>query len=190
MEHEYDLAKLAEDLSQKNPEITELYLFGSRARGTQSTRSDADVLVISSGHIKAHKLREFSAMHCDALDLFVVDGAKAVSSQNESFIEADDLTSLLKMLGAVKIWSRSSGREAANIEWRFYIKEGVDFVPTVLPNAHLTQARENATIEAGKLTIKQILGSLTASQAWKVGAAVIAVLAFMFIAGYKLGQLQ
>ena len=94
------------------------------------------------------------------------------------------------MLGAVKIWSRSSGREAANIEWRFHIKEGIEFEPTVLPNTHLTQVRESPPIEAGKLTIKQILGSLTAAQAWKVGAAVFAVLAFMFIAGFKLGELQ
>lgn len=190
MEHEYDLAKLAEDLSQENPEITELYLFGSRARGTRSTRSDADVLVISNGHIKPHKLREFSSTHCDALDLFVVDGAKAVSSQNESFIEAEDLPSLLKMLGAVKIWSRSSGREAANIEWRFHTKEGIEFEPTVLPNTHVTQGKENTSIEAGKLTIKQILGSLTTAQAWKVGTAVVAILTFMFFAGFKLGQLQ
>ena len=191
MEREYDLATLSEDLAQKIPEITELYLFGSRARGTKSTRSDADVLVISSGYIKPKQLREFSAEHCDALDLFIVEGGKAVSSQNESFIEADDFPELIQLLGATKIWSRSSGREAANIEWRFHINERIEFEPTVLPNTHNNSKNSKGeSIEAGKLTIKQILDSLTVAEAWAVGLGMAAILASVFYAGKWVGQFQ
>jgi len=99
LEKEYDLALLAENLAEAIPEITELYLFGSRARGTKSIRSDVDVLVIAIKHIQPRLLREFSFKNCEALDLFTVDRGKATSSQNESFIEAEDQPSLLTLLG-------------------------------------------------------------------------------------------
>ena len=67
----------------------------------------------------------------------------------------------------------------------------MEFVPTALPNAFISSEREESSpLELGKLTVKQILGSLTAAQAWKVGAAIIAILASVFLAGYKLGQFQ
>ena len=47
MEIEYGLALLSENLANEIREISELYLFGSRARNTKSTRSDADVLVVA-----------------------------------------------------------------------------------------------------------------------------------------------
>ena len=133
MDQEYDLAQLSEDLGKNIPEVTELYIFGSRARRTRSTRSDADVLVVSNAYIQPQALRQFSFENCKALDLFIVDGGKATSSQNESFIEAKDFDALLDKLGAVKIWSRERGREVANIDWRFRVKEGVEFLPSVLP---------------------------------------------------------
>ena len=91
LEIEYDLASLAENLANEIPEVSEIYLFGSRARGTKSIRSDVDVLVVAPKHIQPRLLRELSFKNCEALDLFIVDGGRATSSQNASFIEADDL---------------------------------------------------------------------------------------------------
>ncbi len=134
METEYDLGTLVEDLARTIPETSELYLFGSRARGTKSARSDADILVIADEYIQPQRLRKFSSENCKALDLFIVDGGRATSSQNESFIDAGDFSTLLTLLGAVRIWSRSEGRAAAKIDWKFKIREDVDFIPKALPN--------------------------------------------------------
>lgn len=188
MEKEYDLALLAENLAEAIPEITELYVFGSRARGTKSTRSDADVLVIADGYIKPQQLREFSFKNCDALDLFAVDGGKATSTQNESFIEAENFSSLIAMLGAIKIWSRSEGRAQANIEWRFKVKEGVEFIPTSLPNTVIQESQKPSPLDPSELTLKQIISNLTIPQIWKIFAAIVALLGTMATAGYWLGS--
>ena len=193
MEVEYDLATLAEDLVSEMPQISELYLFGSRARGTKSVRSDVDVLVVSDSHIKPKQLREFSTKNCRPLDLFVVDGGRAVSSQNESFIGADSFQNLIAILGAVKIWSRGEGRAQANIEWRFKIRDDVKFIATALPNidtAHTTH--QTHPIDPSRLTVKEIFASMTAGQLWAVGSAlggvVVALLGFAFWLGTQLGS--
>ena len=190
MDQEYDLARLAEDLGKAVPEITELYLFGSRARSTKSTRSDADVLVVSNTYIQPQALRKYSSEHCEALDLFIVDGGKAISSQNESYIEADDFSDLLEKLGAVKIWSRTSGREAANIQWRFTVKEGVEFLPSVLPNATLPDKRtDNPILDPAKLTLGQLFSSLTIPHLVAAIAVFVTLIGASFSAGVKYSEI-
>ena len=188
MEIEYDLATLAEQLADTTPEVNELYLFGSRARGTKSIRSDVDVLVVTAKHIQPHLLREFSFKNCAALDLFIVEGGKATSSQNESFIETDDLPALLKLLGAIKIWSRAEGRAKANIEWRFKVREDVEYPATALPNIHVkNESQTAAPLDPSRLTLKEIIGSLTASQLWSLGLALSALLGVAYWLGGKIG---
>ena len=188
MEIEYDLALLAENLAHEIPEISEIYLFGSRARGTKSIRSDVDVLVVSTKHIQPHLLREFSFKNCEALDLFIVDGGKATSSQNESFIEADDQPSLLTLLGAIKIWSRAEGRARADIEWRFKVREGVEYPATALPNISLKNENRSSTPFAPScLTLKEIIGGLTAGQFWSLCTAIFALLGAVGGMAYWLG---
>ena len=188
MEIEYDLALLAENLAHEIPEISEIYLFGSRARGTKSIRSDVDVLVVATKHIQPRLLREFSLKNCEALDLFVVDGGKATSSQNESFIEADDQQSLLSLLGALKIWSRAGGRAKANIEWRFKVRQGVEYPATALPNTSLNNEDQSSTpLNPSCLTLKEIIGSLTAGQFRSLSAAIFALLGAVGGMAYWLG---
>ena len=191
MEIEYDLAQLAENLAKELPEIDALYLFGSRARGTKSTRSDADVLVVSSEYIQPKALRRFSAENCNALDLFTVDGGKAVSSQNESFIEAPSLADLLDLLGAVKLWSRKSGREAASIEWRFRVKEDVEFKPSNLPSSPTgLEKSDEGPFDPAKLTIGAIVSRLTVPQIVSVIGVSFVLLGGAFIAGREFEQLS
>ena len=187
LETEYDLALLTENLADAIPEIFDLYLFGSRARGTKSSRSDADVLVVADKYIQSQRLREFSFENCKALDLFIVDGGKATSSQNESFIEAEDLPALLTLLGAVRIWSRSEGRTTANIDWRFKVREDVDFIPTALPNRVIQASRSSQPLDPSRLTLKQIFFSLTVPQAWALGGAVVVLLGACYWFGTKFG---
>jgi len=185
MEKEYDLAKLAEDLASEIPGISELYLFGSRARSTKSIRSDVDILVVTAGHIQPQVLRDFSHENCKALDLFIVDGGKAISSSNESFIEADDLSSLVELLGAIKIWSRAGGRAKADIEWRFKLREDVEYPATALPNTHVNPI---APLDPSRLTLLQISSSLTTPQLWKMGTAIFSVLVGVFLLGFRIGS--
>lgn len=184
-ETEYDLAKLAEDLARAIPEVSELYLFGSRARGTGSARSDVDVLVVASNYIKHQKLRNFSFENCKALDLFLVDNGKATSSQNESFIQADTFQDLLANLGAIKIWSLDSGRAQAKIEWRFKIREETMFVPTALPSA--PQNTPQSILYPSKLTLRQLIGNLTIPQIWCVVVSIVGALGAVFWVGYEIG---
>ena len=188
MEVEYDLAKLAEDLASEILEVSELYLFGSRARGTKSIRSDVDVLVVTTKHIQPRTLRDFSFKNCAAFDLFIVEGGKATSSQNESFIETDDLPSLLKLVGAIKIWSRVEGRAKANIEWRFKVRDDVEYPATALPNIHVKNGSQTAApLDPSRLTLKEIIGSLTTSQLWSLCLALSALLGVAYWLGTKFG---
>lgn len=187
MEIEFDLAALSEDLAAEIPQVSELYLFGSRAGGTKSTRSDADVLVVASSYIQPQKLRKFSAEHCKALDLFLVDDSKATSSQNESYIVASNFAELVSTLGAVKIWSREHGRTAANIEWRFKVRDEVDFIPTSLPNAAIHSHQLPRPIDPSQLTLREILLSLTVQHAWGIGTAVVALCGLAYWLGTKFG---
>lgn len=185
MEIEYDLGTLSEKLVSTIPEISELYLFGSRARGTKSTRSDADILVITDEFIQPKRLREFSSKNCKALDLFIVDGGKATSSQNESFIDAKNFPALLTLLGAVKIWSRRKGRAAANIDWIFKVRGDVDFIATALPNRMIHLDRPSKPFDPSQLTLKQIIDSLTIRQFWALIIAIVSLLGAAYWFGTK-----
>jgi hypothetical protein len=134
-------------------------------------------LVVATNHIQPRFLREFSLKNCEALDLFIVDGGRATSSQNESFIEADDLPSLLTLLGALRIWSRAEGRAKANIVWRFKVREGVEYPATALPNISLKKEDQSSPpLNSSSLTLKVIFESLTAGQLWSLCTTIFALL--------------
>ncbi len=120
--------------------------------------------------------------------MFIVDGGKATSSQNESFIEADDQPSLLTLLGAVKIWSRAEGRAKADIEWRFKVRAGVKYPATALPNISLKNEDQPAMpFTPSRLTLKAIIGGLTAGQFWSLCTAIFTLLGAVGGVAYWLG---
>lgn len=134
---QYKLKDLAIWLGADFPMITALYLFGSRRYRTGSRRSDIDVLVElqPEAHLRAADLRTFTAANCPALDLFVAEGGKAVSCENESFVRAATFPELAAKLEAVCFWRRSEGLlDSADIDWLVSIPTDVDFVPTALNN--------------------------------------------------------
>jgi hypothetical protein len=134
-ETSYKLKDLAIWLGRAFPEITALYLFGSRRYRTRSPRSDIDILVeLDPGaHIRPAELRAFSSASCPALDLFTADGGKAVSCENESYVSAASFSELVKKLEAVCFWKRTEGvLDDADIDWIVRIPTDVTFIPTVL----------------------------------------------------------
>ena len=128
----YSLRSLTEKLADRFPSVTDLYLFGSRKWQTRSPRSDLDILVCHSKHIRPNDLRYFSLNNCPALDLFLVDGSKAISVANESYVEAGTFNELIMRLSAIRFWSRGKGFLNADIDWDFVVASGIDFPPTAL----------------------------------------------------------
>lgn len=131
----YKLKDLAIWLGASFSPITALYLFGSRRYRTGSPRSDIDVLVeLDSGaHSRPTDLRTFSSANCPALDLFLADGGKAVSCENESFVRAATFAELVTKLEAICFWKRREGvLDSADIDWLVSIPTDVNFKPTVL----------------------------------------------------------
>ena len=112
MEDIYDLEAAIITLAGTFKEIETIYLFGSRRFDTKSSRSDVDILLVISESVKPAKLREFILNHSTALDLFILDNGKATSVANESYIEAENNTDLIKTLNAVMLFDRSSGKTA------------------------------------------------------------------------------
>src|ERR1700733_11258245 len=86
----YKIEDLAIWAGARFEQIEALYLFGSRRYRTGSPRSDIDVLVElkTDSHIRLADLRAFTSEVCPALDLFLAEGGKAVSCQNESSVRA------------------------------------------------------------------------------------------------------
>jgi predicted nucleotidyltransferase len=142
----HDLRAVIEKLTREQLAIAELYLFGSRAYGTMSTRSDCDIIVraASNARIRGSDLREFASSHCAPLDLFLCTEARATSVTNDSFVQAASFHSLIEKLDAQLLWSRNDGFAefafGASNDWTFEVSSMVDFVPSVLPDSALGEA--------------------------------------------------
>jgi REase_DpnII-MboI/Polymerase beta, Nucleotidyltransferase len=135
----FRLRAAAAALLSEFPEITALYLFGSRRHRTRSTRSDIDILVETTGHLKASELRDYCLNHYPALDPFIIEGAKATSCANDSYIEAASKPELIRLLDAVRFWDRAMGQCQVDIDWEPKIAHGVTFSFTTLPNLYVAQ---------------------------------------------------
>jgi predicted nucleotidyltransferase len=131
----YKMKDLAIWLGARFGQVEGLYLFGSRRYRTGSPRSDIDVLVElrPDSHVRPAELRAFSSEVCPALDLFLAEGGKAVSCENESSVRAPTFDKLVSKLEAVRFWKRSDGViESADIDWTVTVPIDVEFVPTAL----------------------------------------------------------
>lgn len=141
--------------------------------------------MFANGHIRPADLRSFSNRTCRALDLFLVNGSRATSCQNESFIEADSSEELVELLRAVPFWSREKGRLHADIDWTFTLLDDVSYKPTALPNTSASPVQSPAS-----WTVRELLAALTAPELWKLVAAAATLLAAAFSAGYWVGGLN
>lgn len=137
----HDLRKYIELLVQKEAAISEIYLFGSRAYGTGSLRSDCDLIVRSDPNkpTKLSALRTFAVESCTALDFFLCTEARATSAANDSSVHAADFTALVSKLDALLLWTRVGGfvdfafRDTS--DWTFEVAKGIDLKMTVMPDA-------------------------------------------------------
>jgi hypothetical protein len=91
-----------------------------------------DILVQTSDHIRPAELRAFTENHCPVLDLFLVEGAKAISAINESYVQGTNFDDLVNRLQGLNFWTREEGFLEGDIDWEFIVAEGIDFVPTAM----------------------------------------------------------
>ncbi len=117
----------------KYPSVESVYLFGSRAYRTGSTRSDVDILIYSPDEeIPDDCLLELFKDE-PALDLFLTrDLRDAKSVINSSHIFKEDL---IKVIDAVLVWSKSEGIIHSAIEklGTIRVRKGIDFQYSRLP---------------------------------------------------------
>ncbi|MCD0175187.1 hypothetical protein IHN32_04390 [Deinococcus sp. 14RED07] len=137
----YDLQQLIRLLSEHNPQINSIHIFGSRAYKTGSIRSDCDLLLtISDGvAISDSKLRQFALEHCEFLDFFIMRSGHARSCINDSYIYASSNEILIEKLDAIQIWEKESGFKETSVDWIFETHPLASPIQTTLPNAAITE---------------------------------------------------
>lgn len=113
--------------------ITNLFLFGSRLKRTQSERSDIDVIAKVEEYVKPSSVREFADKLSPALDIFLLENGRAVSCVNDSFLQRSSDYELINNIGAIEFWNKDIGFiEDAPIDWSFTIRADVTFLKTVM----------------------------------------------------------
>jgi hypothetical protein len=132
MNNRIDLRQIAVQLTREFPTIDSLWLFGSRRHRTLSVRSDIDILVVTSAYLKSSDVRRAIRWHCPALDLFLVDGGKAVSCINDSFVQAVSFDALREKLDAICIWSGNPDDVDNNAPFEQDLRSDIIYVPTVM----------------------------------------------------------
>jgi predicted nucleotidyltransferase len=120
----YSLRQIIDDLRNELPGILEVYLFGSRRHRTRSTRSDVDILVQASASTRPEEVRVFAIEHCPALDIFLINGAIAISCANNSQVKGFNRGNLIRRLDAVLLWEENRGFTKADVDWEFQVIKG------------------------------------------------------------------
>jgi len=140
----YNLKQLIVNLTAQIPDISAVSIFGSRAYRTGSTRSDCDLLIEHdpSKNVRSSDLRAFATEYCTALDFFIVNGGRATSCSNDSFVYAHSTDELKQKLDAKQVWSKSSDFSISPFDspdnWVFETRSFVEFGHTVMPDEHIS----------------------------------------------------
>lgn len=189
----HNLKEHLDELTKKEPAITEIYIFGSRAYGTGSPRSDCDLIIRAdpNQNIKASNLLQFASQNCRALDFFLCTESRAVSVSNDSFVHSANFSDLVARLDAVILWRRSEGFSdfafPTSGDWTFETSPHVDYRMTVLPDETQTdQAWQNKikNVEASGLPVRPYIGDTLP----KAVAQIVDVIRAMPLRPDQLGQ--
>lgn len=105
--------------------IEKIYLFGSRAYGTNSTRSDIDLIIVGENIPSVSIIQYHDSNEC--LDIFIGSHKSIHSPVTGAVIERRGILSIYKQLDAKLLWSKKDG----------YIKEKERYL---LHNIYLNQS--------------------------------------------------
>ncbi len=137
----WDLKNIVTDITNNHQEIIELYLFGSRAYGTNSYRSDIDLLAITDGNpISDAKINEWLHYEYPAVDLFTsYDKIVAKSAINGSSVSyrknnKQGYRNLIEQLEAKKLWDKTTGFSGEFTEWKQKTIADINFKMSIIPS--------------------------------------------------------
>ena len=105
--------------------IEKIYLFGSRAYGTNSTRSDIDLIIVGENIPSVSIIQYHDSNEC--LDIFIGSHKSIHSPVTGAVIEKRGVLSIYKQLDAKLLWSKKDG----------YIKENERYL---IQNIYLNQS--------------------------------------------------
>ena len=186
----YSLKRLLNELSDRFPGISEIYLFGSRLHKTRSTRSDVDLLVTVDESILGEDVRDFALQECPALDFFLIDQGVSTSCANGSKVRARNKKELVQRLGAVKIWEKSTGFQQVDIDWDFNVIKGMNPMMTTLvslePFPSKAEAVSPNTPEETLAAPPPGWNSIQSHPIWVIAIVACAVAVATFTATYQM----
>lgn len=186
----YSIKKLLGNLTDRFSGISEIYLFGSRLHRTRSTRSDVDLLITVDKAVVGEDVRDFALEECSALDFFLIDGGVATSCANGSKVRGRSKKSLVKNLGAVKIWDKSLGFLPADIDWEFNVIKGMDPVMTTLISSTPFPSKAEAISEGNPsetvINNDSLWSNIKDHPIWVIAFVACATAAITFKATYEL----
>ena len=129
----WDLKKIINALLKKADSIEEVYIFGSRARRTNSYRSDIDLLIYTPRALASVNFAPWINRKYNPVDLFETNDHKnARSLVNGSSIVSDEGTVESK-LDAVLLWSKDKNYNDSFNEWIQKTVLNANFAMTILP---------------------------------------------------------
>jgi hypothetical protein len=132
----WNLRDIIRALTTKAPAIEAVFLFGSRAYGTGSFRSDIDLLAITRTPLAASVLTSWLHQEFPPVDLFESNDRRIARSLiNGSGLLARSDTDLIKQLDAQLLWSVSEGFSSSFAKWDQFTVIGANFMMTTFPLA-------------------------------------------------------
>lgn len=156
----WDLQEIVSKICLNHPEITQIFLFGSRAYKTHSYRSDIDLLAITEGDpIPDVLINEWLHEEYPPVDLFCsYDSIVAKSVTNGSMIQYHKenkwgYSNLLEQLDAKLLWDKN-GFSNDFSDWIQQTLNGINFQMSVVPSHAIPDFAE---------TVDRALQSLEAS---------------------------
>ena len=158
-EVKFDLHDFVLPITNQYSHVQTVYLFGSRRYRTGSLRSDIDVLLETTGHIRPGKIREIITSISKALDIFILQHGTATSVVNGSSLTASDNPSLITRVDAEKIWDRINGFCDKFDNYIQVYRDDISFVMTEMPEEHVDiDATVRRALARERLPLSPIIG--------------------------------
>lgn len=136
----WDMKEIINSIVAKHPEITEIYLFGSRAYKTSSYRSDIDLLAISKKPIAVSDVNSWLHDEYPPVDLFIsfdLKNASSVVNGSCIYFREDNkwgFKSLVEQIDAICLWNINDGFSSRFSDWKIQTIKGINFLMSIIPS--------------------------------------------------------
>lgn len=156
--YNWDLKEIATSIIEENKNVTEIYLFGSRAYNTGSLRSDIDILIVAEVEIPDVLFRDRINKKYPPVDLFVtVNKLNARSLMNGSVLnKREQYSTIIEQIDAVLLWKKGDGFSDGFTGWAQLTQKSIDFKMSILPSYPIPDIKETVNDVMQKLNESNI----------------------------------